>query len=319
VDAPPPTEPAATPAPPERVRKPLPTVVRGAKRRYAPARRVISIGGVLGRSVPVLLRNLVPFWVISIICYSPVLAYHAFTTPFGVGEPDTTTAGKAIGFLSSGLGFIAAGLMAYGVVQTLRGRSAGPFECIARGTSRVPSVLGTGLLLILYLLVAGVVLVFASIPLMTVILGLSTGILGVLLFAVIILVPIALIQALFWVAVPAAALESKGPKKSLERSKDLTRGNLGAAFGLTVLFAIVGAGVEVLCSELSNAQIRWDFGPQGLRARVTQDLVVATWIPLAVQVLLLGPLTAVASAISYNDLRIAQDGVSLDELARVFD
>src|SRR5262249_55387037 len=136
---------------------------------------------------------------------------------------------------------------------------------------------------------------------------------------VLLAIPLGIVMALFWVAVPAATMERLGPGQALTRSKNLTRGNMMASFWIVALPVIVGFGAGLLV-EATAKQGATTVGDGFFVYEVpVYDRLQVALAPLALQVLVLGPITAVAAAVGYHDLRVAQDGVSLDELAKVFE
>jgi hypothetical protein len=114
-------------------------------------------------------------------------------------------------------------------------------------------------------------------------------------------IPGIILNCMLWVAVPAAVIEGTGPIQSLKRSRVLTKGEWGTIFLLLlVLGAIsyaIGLGVAFAMGGSEDA-IEW-----------------AT----AAAFILLGTLTSVANAVGYHDLRLAKEGVGIEELVRVFE
>jgi hypothetical protein len=284
-------------------------------RRHAPARRAISVGSVLGRAFTIWMSNVAPFTLLSVVCFSPVIVYEIATTESGVGPLDSGLLDVLVRLAGNGISLIASGAMAYGVVSSLRGQPAGFSSCLSTGLRRFPSLLGTALLVLVYLIVVGFVLGLLG----GVVFGVVGGVVGGVLYALALWIPLGIVMALFWVAVPAAAVERVTPGRAIQRSKDLTRGNMTASFLIVAIPLIANAGFGILIMQVAARGT--EAVDQGLYLlhQPIYDRPLMVFAPLALQVLVLGPLTAVAAGIGYHDLRRAQEGVSADELAKVFE
>jgi hypothetical protein len=286
--------------------------------RYAPARRVISFA-ILGRAAAIWGRNLLPFTLISIVCHAPWIAGLVLTSPTGVRHEDVALLPTLIALTGPAFSLLAAGAVSYGVMASLRGQRPAIGDCLVRGFRRFPTILGTSLTLLMYVILAGLVLGLPAGLVATVILRISPSAVGIFLATVVQLLPVALVMALFWVSVPAAVIEGVGTRIALRRSKELTRGNLGAAFLVNVALLAATSAVTLVSRELAErgaAPMRIGMHELPLP---TFDLTLILAVTVAARVLVFGPLAAVASAVAYHDLRVAQDGVSADELVRVFE
>lgn len=230
---------------------------------------------MIGRSFPIWLRNFVPFTILSLIVYLPLLVY-AFVT-FGGGEV-TEAAEKRYDLISTVAGrlldLIVTGAVVYGVFQQVRGQPAGLVDCLRVGLTRLLPVLGVGI-------IVGILVALGTVALV---------------------IPGIILQLMYWVAVPVAVVERLGVVGSMKRSAQLTSGVKGTIFLiLLVLFLIQFAvifGVVVAASASDSAAFQ-----------VLITLLVA--IPF-------GALTAVTNAVAYHDLRVAKEGVGIEELVRVF-
>jgi len=116
-------------------------------------------------------------------------------------------------------------------------------------------------------------------------------------------VPGLVFATMYWVAVPAAVVEKTGVKDSLSRSAALTSGCRWKVFGVIVIISVVQAiferGIDLLL-DYENAII--------LSMAITL-LYSATFTAFG----------AVASAVTYHQLRRVKEGTGAEEIAAVFD
>ncbi len=109
-----------------------------------------------------------------------------------------------------------------------------------------------------------------------------------------------------YVAVPSAVCERPGVMGTLTRSFALTEGNRMRIFGLMILFwgARVGAIVGVMSAV----------DPQGDSTKIQLLLISVLVINL-----LFGTIGGVMQGVTYSRLRQIKDGVSTDDLAKIFE
>src|SRR5262249_20520829 len=167
----------------------------------------LDVGGVLGRSVTVWGQNLVPFFLVGLCVYSPVLL-----TLGGLAATDTRMPllQKLLELVANFLNLILAGAVTYGVFQQLHGRRADLGDVLRTRLARLGTVWGAA---------------FLS--------GLVTAI-GLCMLVVPGLVAITML----WVAVPVAVIESPGASASLERSRELTSGNRWRVFAIALVVGV---------------------------------------------------------------------------------
>ena len=175
----------------------------------------IRVFSVLGRSVGILARNFVPFYVLSLFAHVPNLIYVLYEEPWS-SEPHASF--WIVIVLSMVLAFAVTGALTYGVVQQIRGRRASIGDCLSIGLGRMLSVLGVSL-------VMGIVV--------------SLGLLALL-------VPGIVMLCLYYVAVPVAVVERRGVFSSLARSTALTAGYRWYIFALGLVMTVVWIGVHLL-------------------------------------------------------------------------
>ena len=238
-----------------------------------------SAGAVLSRSFSIWFKNLVPFTILTLLVYSPVILYTLIVMSGELTLKGITTWAWANVALTLILSMVATAALTYGTFQQLRGRHATIGESIGVGIKRMFPVLGVGIL-------AG---------------------LCVLGGLILLIVPGLIIMCMLWVAVPVAVVEQPGVGASLKRSAELTKGSRWHVFGVIFCLGVIDNIVDkVLASSFIDP-------PSSMTdVKVYMFLIVIFSI-------LLGSLGAVASAVGYHDLRESKEGVGIEELAKVFD
>ena len=212
--------------------------------RTALVRYRMPIGQALAIGFKAAIRNLIPFMALAAVVYVPwIVAMVELPNLVAYRHPGSAfVAALLIGIvLPSLLNNIVAGVVTFGVVQQLRGKPAGPGECLARGFTSLLPTLGTGLLA-----------------------GLRIGLLLLLL-----IVPGIHEYCRLGVAVPVAILERAGPARAIGRSIELTRGSRGSLFAITLVIFVVdfvlGRVVHLAAREL------------GLTAALIGSVAVTVW------------------------------------------
>jgi hypothetical protein len=127
--------------------------------------------------------------------------------------------------------------------------------------------------------------------------------LGATLGFLLLIVPGVILMVMWYVAVPACVLEKTGPVRSLGRSRELTKGYRWKVFGLILLVYVL--------SILGNA-----FG--ALLANTAAGMWGAAIAQLIWQGIAAG-FGSVLIAVVYYYLRVAKEGVDVDQIAAVFD
>jgi hypothetical protein len=282
-------------------------------------RRAFTVGSVLSRSLRIWGRNFVPFTLLAVLVYSPLLIYTYVTfredpavervrtsrnRPLDVEADDapalkdrpspTPAATRArreryyfvVGHATRLLDLILAGAVVYGVFQQLRGKAAPLTDCVRVGVARLLPVLGVALAV-------------------AVLVGLGS---------LALYIPGLLLTLMLWVAVPVAVVERQGVMGSLKRSNYLTSGEKGTIFlillvlGSMHLAAFLLGGLAMVGTGRGFMDVFTDDTEPGLARALVPLLLV---VPL-------GALSAVAAAVGYHDLRIAKEGVATEDLVSVF-
>jgi hypothetical protein len=127
---------------------------------------------------------------------------------------------------------------------------------------------------------------------------------GVGLGMVLLIVPGVILWLMWFVAIPVAVVERPGVFASMSRSSELTKGSKVAIFLLVLVLVAIGIGITFL---LAGALLNSD----GLKTYLV--------LTMALEVIVTAPFSAALAGVSYLTLRRVKEGISADELARVFD
>ncbi len=257
-----------------------------AQRRHRGA--AFGIGRVLGRSFPIWLRNLVPFTILSLIVYSPLFVYAFVALQGPVRRRDAAVFGLVSRVGAWLLGWVVTSALIYAVLEQLRGQRAGMGACLRVGFRRLLPVIGVTICV-------GAIMFAVAFPFL-ILVAMRAPLLILLVAGFLAL----MIQSRYWLAVPVAVVERPGVVASLRRSVLLTRGEVGSVFLILLVLLILQIAVGVV-----------------LGLTVTTESALQ-WATLAITVVL-GALTAVANAVGYHDLRVAKEGVGIEDLVRVFE
>jgi len=105
------------------------------------------------------------------------------------------------------------------------------------------------------------------------------------------------------VAVAACVVERTGPFGSMGRSGRLTKGHRWRIFGLILLLFLVSTVVSILIELVLR--------PVG--GTIVTFLVTVAWTAVW------GAYYAVSVAVTYHDLRVAKEGIDIEQIVAVFD
>ena len=143
--------------------------------------------------------------------------------------------------------------------------------------------------------------------------GLGVG-LGLLLF----IIPGLFLMVRWAVSAPIVVVEREGPTSSIGRSAELTRGYRWAVFGFVLLYLVFAYATLIgLTIVLSATGLMGVEGANEIMTRDTAGYIFAgSNAAVEALVSLIG---TVGMASLYFELRRVKEGVSIDELANVFD
>jgi len=233
------------------------------------------IGVALSKTFSILSSRLGSFLLLAFVPLIPVLAVTLVVVsgsqrgPLG---PSAGALGGLSGILTFVLGIVAQATTLYAAFQQMGDKPFSIGESLSVGLGRSLPVVGVALL----------------------------SALGIVLAALLFLVPGIIVACMLYVAVPVCVIEKAGVFESLNRSGVLTRGYRWQIFGLLALVTIaafIGGVVVALLGGVALWAKLLSFGWQ----------VVTT------------AFGAVLAAVVYHDLRVAKEGIDIDDLANVFD
>jgi hypothetical protein len=234
------------------------------------------VGAAIARSVSVLRRHLRTFFVVSLIACSPMLL-------FAETQMSASTASET----AKELLWIVFNLAVLTVFDTF-GKAVLIHTAFQGMRGGGPVRLIESLNVVLRQLWPLVGLAFAS----------FLTSLGFLLLAV----PGLILATIWFVALPACIVERLGPRRSLRRSLQLTKGHRWKVFGLVLLLLVPTWGSSFVGWLLSAATSE-------LMGTVAE--LLCTTIATA--------LTAAIVVVTYYDLRVVDEGADIERLAVVFD
>ncbi|HTQ80565.1 MAG TPA: zinc ribbon domain-containing protein [Thermoanaerobaculia bacterium] len=218
------------PPPPEAVQLP------GAPHFPAPRRftaHSFEIGQVIGETFQVYFANFLPFFLLSLIAFLPVVLIN-----LSMANRQPVTPDKALPYLGGSILFglicgpVNTAAVTFGVFQHLRGLRPTVGDCLRMGLANLLPVLGVA---ILQGLVVGAGFAFCLIP-------------GFIFLSK------------YGVSVPVAMEERPGVLASLTRSGQLTEGYRFTVFGILftmILLSILAAGAFTVATKLALASAPW--------------------------------------------------------------
>jgi hypothetical protein len=127
--------------------------------------------------------------------------------------------------------------------------------------------------------------------------------LGVSLGLLLLIVPGLILMSMWYVSVPACVVEKTGPIRSLGRSRELTKGYRWKIFALVIIVyivSIIGNNLVVLLATTLG----------GMAGQIGAMII---WQGVA------GGFGSVLIAVAYYYLRVAKEGVDVEQIASVFD
>lgn len=189
-----------------------------APRILAQPRGTLGVGDVLGKTFSIYFSNLLPFLLLTAIALTPFYLAQAwlFSAKSGASPASLVLACSSL-LVSLGSLLcvnIATGAITYGVFQQMRNQDTSIGDCLSRGLSALPRVVG---------------------------LAIGQGlciVVGLLLF----IIPGILLAVRWAVSVPAAVTEGSGVSDSMSRSSELTEGFRGEVFGVLLVFGVLNFG-----------------------------------------------------------------------------
>ena len=258
------------------------------------------VGRVISRSVSVLSGRFVTLFIVAAAAYLPTLLVSLWlpsAMPTGRVQP-----GQAPQILAYVTLFLAIFIVFSVLGQAMIVHAA--FQDMRRG----PVHLGTSVMVGVrrFLPLFGIAMLLAVLILLAVTLFFTLTTLVTPFLLVLAPIPIAFILTVYFVTTPACVVEERGPLGSMGRSIQLTKGHRWRIFGLGLLLLALLVIASVLIGLLGMA-LRAVAGP--ISAAIGDLVLNAIWIAYY----------AVTVAVTYHDLRVAKEGIDIEQIASVFD
>jgi hypothetical protein len=235
------------------------------------------VGGVLNRTLSVLSRNFLTFFIVTTIAGLPTILLTQSMVTDGTNRSAAQLLGLLLlgGFLAIVLYTLSQAIVLYGAFQDMRGRPVSLTESLQVGLRRFFPIIGLA-----------ISVSFAAMV-------------GLMLF----IVPCFILLTMWFVATPACVVEQLGPFKSMGRSADLTKGHRWKIFGLMLLVFLISAVASSMIGAISAVV----GGP--MLELIASVIWNGIW----------GAFYAVAAVVTYHDLRVAKEGIDIEQIASVFD
>jgi len=269
------------------------------------------IGRVISQSASVLTGNFPTLFLIGVITYLPIqLAALWFTgltrggaLPAGVSPVQIGLATFVFVFVMIVLSLFSQAVILHAAFQNMRNQPASIFGSLKVGLRRFLPLLLLGLVMIV--LTVLVVMALSMAAGFTVAISGNTAytIVATIVAIILGLAAVAILYTMWFVAVAACVVERRGPFAAMGRSNQLTRGYRWRIFGLLLLLL----SVSILTAFLIGLILR----PLG--STILTFIVNVAWSAIW------GAYYATAVAVSYHDLRVAKEGVDIEQIASVFD
>jgi hypothetical protein len=247
------------------------------------------VGNVLTRGFSILFRHLFAFSVISLIVFVPYIVLVVLTLPRMLRHEDPWLS-FTLNLLQLILTYLVTAAIAYGTYQDIKGGRWTIADCLNQGLARLFPVLGVAILSAIAILIGLVALVVPGFILLTIL----------------------------WVAVPVAVVERPGVFASLSRSAELTQSNRWRVFGIIMILIAINLGAGFLIGLISVMVALIAGGSGGVQGAVSSALPIIAALSIIATVLTTA-MNAVMTAVGYHDLRVAKEGIGVDDIVRVFD
>ena len=237
------------------------------------------VGRVLGRTATIFSQHFVIFFLVAVVAATPTVLLVQRNLE-AIAASGTPTPDLLI---MIGVGFVLAGVLGL-LSQAVMLHAA--FQAMRHRPVSLGDSLRVGLARVLSILGLAIVM----------------GVLLLLGFIALV-IPMFILLTMWWVATPACVVERTGPWTSLKRSAALTKGHRWKVFGLMVLLSII----NIIVSQILEVVLVL------VGSDILSILVRLFWVGL------IGAYNAIAVVMAYHDLRVAKEGIDIEQIASVFD
>lgn len=178
--------------------------------------RPFSFGRVFGQGLSIYGRNFLPYTLLSLLIYAPVIVWVLLMIE---GIVSYSTGSLIVTGILTVVGqCLVTGILFFTTTEVLRGHKANVGRGFAVALRRLPSILAVALLS-----------------------AIGAGV-GALLF----IIPGLIVLTMLWVAIPVTVVEKRGPIESLSRSWELVTGNGWSVFGAIIIFWVLENAPELI-------------------------------------------------------------------------
>ena len=252
--------------------------------------RPLNLGEILDRTFTLYRRHFLLFMGISAIPQILVLAVNVISLLFGGNGMPGNFSGARIGLgLAIGLVVLLASLLAIlfsqgatilAVKDLYLGRGTSIADSFRRTRAEIGPIFGTGLL---------------------------SG-LAVMIGMILLVVPGIFILCRLLISIPVLLTEGRGPRDSLSRSWDLTKGSAGRAFVIFLLYMVIVFGLTLLLVS--------PFSALAVLAGIKNPGMMRFWTFMTdlggrVVSTLVSPILLISSSVFYFDLRVRKEAFDL--------
>jgi MFS family permease len=237
------------------------------------------VGRVLNRTASVFSRNFLPFFVVIALAYLPVLLVFKGSTDLATASAEELARGGIL---------LGVGVLLMVVLSTLS-QAIVLYSAFQDMRGRPINLLES--------LKVGLRRFFPIVVLAICVFSLAA------IAAMALIFPAFMLITMWFVATPACVVERLGPIKSMGRSRQLTKGHRWKIFGLMiVMFIAAGIASSAIAAALTIIG--------GSILAMIGDLI---WNGIW------GAFYAIAVVVTYHDLRVAKEGIDIEQIAAVFE
>jgi MFS family permease len=237
------------------------------------------VGRVLNRTASVLSRNFLPFFVVIALAYLPVMLVFKGSTDLATASAEELARGAVL---------IGGGVLLMAVLSALSQAVVlyGAFQDMRGHRVNLTESLKVGLRRLFPIIVLAFCVFFLA-----------------TIAAIAFIFPAFMLITMWFVATPACVVERLGPIRSMGRSRQLTKGHRWKIFGLMmVMFIAAGIAGQAIAAAFTAMG--------GTTLALVGDLV---WNGIW------GAFYAIAVVVTYHDLRVAKEGIDIEQIAAVFE
>jgi hypothetical protein len=265
------------------------------------------VGRVISRSISILSRRFVPLFVIAAGAYLPSFLISLWMRGLlwtsrlpGRTEQAAVVILLVVAYILFSV--LGQAMIVHAAFQDMRRQRASLGASVKVGLRRFLPLFGITIVLTMLIVLSFALFIGLArlgMPFLSVVMPIP-------IFLLLAPIPIVAAVTVCFVTTPACVVEKRGPLGSVRRSAQLTKGHRLRIFGLELLLVgllvVTGIFISSLGWVLSTL-------PVPLAAAINGLLWNTVWVAYC----------AVTIAVAYHDLRVAKEGVDIEQIASVFD